>query len=163
MRRLRYISGAVLSIGALLLFTGPGRAATPGPSASLVLAAIVARHAPLLGHAEKAEIARLANGNLGTGGTRRLAVQASQVKCRISDVDITARRCVVRFDRRAVTLTGLRANELYATLLEAGVQPGGAAGSIYADISDLRCVIDPAELRQRAGGGASCSFRSGPG
>ncbi len=85
------------------------------------------------------------------------------MKCRISDVDITARRCVIRFDRQAVTLTGRCANELYATLLEAGVRPEGAAGSIYAEVSHLRCVIDPAELRQKAGGGAGCSFRSGPG
>ena len=43
-----------------------------------------------------------------------------------------------------------------------GVQPDGAAGTIYRAIYKLRCTIDPREVSQNAGGGAACTYRLNP-
>ena len=37
---------------------------------------------------------------------------------------------------------------------EIGVQPDGAAGSLL----NLKCTIDPNELKQKSGGGAKCQY-----
>ena len=39
--------------------------------------------------------------------------------------------------------------------------PGGDAGSVTESLSKLNCTLDPAEIKQKAGGGASCSFETG--
>jgi hypothetical protein len=58
-------------------------------------------------------------------------------------------------------LKGRRANELNATALEAGVPSEGAAGSIFESFSHLVCTIDPNDIKQKAGGGANCTFDTG--
>jgi hypothetical protein len=60
-----------------------------------------------------------------------------------------------------VTLRGRAAHELFATIEELGVVPSGAAGSFFIGVSGLKCTIGPAELRQKDGGGAACSFGAG--
>jgi hypothetical protein len=94
---------------------------------------------------------------------RKISVTANSIGCRISNVDIAACRCDLVFeDRRRgdreVSLTGRAANELFATLVAAGVVPGGAAGSTVEKLNKLVCTIDPNEVRQKAGGGADCVF-----
>ena len=42
-----------------------------------------------------------------------------------------------------------------------GVVPEGAAGSNIESLSKLNCTINPREVRQKAGGGAQCSFETG--
>ena len=37
----------------------------------------------------------------------------------------------------------------------------GAAGSVFEGLSKLDCTIDPAEIKQKAGGGANCTFNPG--
>jgi hypothetical protein len=37
----------------------------------------------------------------------------------------------------------------------------GAAGSITASIMKLECTIDPMVIKQKAGGGADCTFETG--
>jgi len=43
----------------------------------------------------------------------------------------------------------------------AGVPSDGAAGSVFESLSKLNCTIDPAEIKQKAGGGANCAFETG--
>jgi hypothetical protein len=38
------------------------------------------------------------------------------------------------------------------------VPPDGAAGTIYEQLSNLECVVDPAEIEKKAGGGARCTY-----
>ncbi|HEY0185223.1 MAG TPA: hypothetical protein VGC09_20680 [Rhodopila sp.] len=145
----------------LLLLSGAKvAAADSGPGASLMLAAILAPHSPLLNATEKATIARIAAGDLESPADTmsRITLTATDLECRTSHVDITSRSCEIRFGDQSVMLTGRDANELFATLLETGVTPSGAAGSIFAGLSQLSCVLDLASLREKAGGGAECSF-----
>jgi len=132
-----------------------------GPGSRLMLAAIVAQHSPLVSVIEKRTMADLAAGNLVLGArkSRSITVTAADVECRASNVDITSRSCRIRFDHRTVTLKGRDANELFATLAEMGIEPTGAAGSVFIGLSQLSCVVDPGELWQKAGGGIECSFK----
>jgi hypothetical protein len=83
------------------------------------------------------------------------------VVCRVSNVDITSRSCELTFGSQKRTLTGREANELFATAVVAGIAPEGAAGSSIASVSKLKCTLDPNEIKQKAGGGAECSFETG--
>jgi hypothetical protein len=149
----------------LLLSIQKVDAADLGPGIRLILAAIVAQHSPLLSGIEKRTIAQLAVGNLEfrTSLSRSIAVTASNLECRASNIDITSRTCKIQFDHRATDLKGREANELFATLLEMGVVPAGAAGSIFIGLSQLNCLVYPRELRQKSGGGVACKFEASTG
>jgi hypothetical protein len=54
-----------------------------------------------------------------------------------------------------------RAHELFATVGEVGVPLDGAAGTMFEALSHFDCTINPHEIQQKAGGGASCSFDPG--
>jgi hypothetical protein len=54
--------------------------------------------------------------------------------------------------------TGKVAPPKPAAVAEAGVPSEGAAGSIFEAVSNLDCTMDPTEVKQKAGGGAHCSF-----
>ena len=47
------------------------------------------------------------------------------------------------------------------TLALAGVPSDGAAGSIFESLSKLSCTLDPKAIKDKAGGGADCSFEPG--
>jgi hypothetical protein len=93
---------------------------------------------------------------------KKLSVSADTVMCRISNVAIAERRCEITFKKGKHSLKGRAANELYATLASAGVTAEGAAGSMIESISKLSCTLDLGEIKQNAGGGADCSWESGP-
>lgn len=132
-----------------------------GPTA-LALAAVVARHSSLPAY-EKRMMARLfAGGSIFLIAAKaRFSVTADNIVCRTSNVDIAARSCELTFKVRRKTLKGREANELYATAATAGVAAEGAAGSNIESLSKLNCAIDAKEIRQKAGGGAQCSFETG--
>jgi len=138
----------------------PGSASGP---AALALAAVIAQHSPAVRAFDRRVIARLFRGNTRFGFTpnTKISVDADSVVCRVSNVDITSRSCELTFGSRKRTLTGREANEVGATAAAAGVPSEGAAGSSIESISKLRCTIDPNEIMQKAGGGASCSFETG--
>jgi hypothetical protein len=46
-------------------------------------------------------------------------------------------------------------------LTTAGIASEGAAGSVVESVSKLVCTVDPNEIKQKAGGGADCSFMTG--
>jgi hypothetical protein len=154
------------NLAALALFLFPAAAsAAPaivtGPTA-LALAAVVTQHSSLPAY-DKQIMARLFAGNHAFlyVTKKKLSVTADTVVCRTSNVDIAARSCELTFPISKKTLRGREANELYATAAVAGVSPEGAAGSNIESFSKLNCTVDPTEIRQKAGGGAECSFETG--
>jgi hypothetical protein len=129
-----------------------------GPAA-LALAAVVAEHAPLIRYRRRV-IARLFDGKVVFDNTK-IAVTADSVVCQTSNVDITSRSCELTFGTSKRTVRGRQANEIYATIATAGVASEGAAGSTLESISKLHCTIDPRKIKQKAGGGADCTFETG--
>ena len=136
-------------------------ATVTGPTA-LALAAVVAQLSSLPAY-DKRVMSRLLAGDsiFFIAAKTRVSVTADTIVCRTSNVDITARSCELTFATSKKTVKGREANELYATAATAGVAAEGAAGSNIESFSKLNCAIDPKEIRQKAGGGAQCSFETG--
>ena len=133
-----------------------------GPTA-LAMAAVVAPYSPLLNPGERKVIALLFDGNSKISyPLKKLSVSADTVMCRVSNVAIAERSCEITFKTGKRSLKGRAANELYATLASAGIAAEGAAGSMIESISKLSCTLDLGEIRQNAGGGADCSWETGP-
>jgi hypothetical protein len=153
----------VLLAAAFCLATQSAWADASG-SAALSLAARVGDRSPKLSLLQKGILGVYLDGRamaryLGGGA---IEVKADAVDCRIGNVDIADKACTLTFGPKAVTVKGRDAQALYATLVEAGIAPSGAAGSFHASLTNLACAIDPAEVRQKAGGGARCTFSPGP-
>jgi hypothetical protein len=127
-------------------------------SSALALAALVARCSPDLSAADKKTVATLFAGSTGVAGTRKISVTADKVTCRTSNVDLTSRSCEVTYKSGKRTMKGREANELFATMALAGISPEGAAGSNFESVSKLKCTLDVGQIKQKDGGGASCSF-----
>jgi hypothetical protein len=137
-------------------------AASVNGNGALALAALIAEQSPQLTAMQKSAMARLLNGNVAPfPANATIAVTADKAVCRASNVDIAAHSCALTFGSRTVNLKGRRAHELYATIGEVGVAPDGAAGSAFEALSHLNCTINPSEIAQKAGGGASCNFDPG--
>lgn len=92
-----------------------------------------------------------------------IKVVAKAVTCRASNVDISEHDCTLDFGGALRRLDGRTAHELFATLIENGVASDGAAGSEFEAVSNLSCTVKPAEVKAKAGGGATCTFTAGPG
>jgi hypothetical protein len=154
----RLVSLCILS--AILATAAPAWAAstTVNGSAALALAGVVAPNAPDLSTADKKEVAAFFDGNTSTSYKTKITVTADKIVCRVSNVDITARSCELTFGKTVKKLTGRAANEIDATEAMAGVPSDGAAGSIFEGLSKLSCTLDPAALKDKGGGGASCSY-----
>lgn len=156
--RLAIVVLSLLTGGASIASAAPGSA--NGPSA-LALAGVVALYSPLLTGDEREAVAAFFVGQTGVRYARKITVTADKIVCRVSNVDITARSCELTFKGARQTITGRRASEVFATEAMAGVPAEGAAGSVFESLSKLSCTIDPAEIKAKAGGGASCSFETG--
>ena len=147
---------AILTIP-LLLANYPAFAGSIDGNGALALAALVAEHSPNVKAHDKFLLEKFLNGQT-YGSKKKITVAAGAVTCRASDVDITQHSCDLTFGAKKVATQGRKAHELYATLAEVGVPPEGTAGSVVEAVSNLECAIDPAELKQKAGGGAHCTF-----
>jgi hypothetical protein len=125
-------------------------------SGALALAALVGNVAPSLGAAEKSALMKLLDGktDFSFPAGKAATVAAQKITCRAGNVDITSHSCDLTFGGQVVSLKGRSAHELFATLAEIGVQPDGAAGSLL----NLKCTIDPNEVKQKSGGGAECQY-----
>ncbi len=132
-------------------------------SGALALAAVVADHSTELRLYHRGIVARLFNGEFDVpfSANRKISVEADAIICRASSVDITEHSCRLTFGAARADLTGRKAHEVYATLVEVGVPSEGAAGTMYESLSHLVCTIDPHEIAQRGGGGADCTFDAG--
>jgi hypothetical protein len=156
--RLAVVVFSLLTGGTFAASAAPATA--NGPSA-LALAGVVALYSPLLTADEREAVSALFVGQSGVRYAKKISVAADKIVCRVSNVDITARSCELTFKGAKQTITGRRANEIYATEAVAGVPPDGAAGSVFESLSKLNCTLDPTEIKQKAGGGATCSFETG--
>jgi hypothetical protein len=137
-------------------------AASANGPAALALAGVVAAHSSVLGSFGRRRVARLFDGNSIIFFPKpTISVVADSILCRVSTVDITSRSCELTFGTGKRMLKGREANELFATLAAAGVASEGAAGSIVESVTQLACTLDPTEIKQKAGGGAECSFMPG--
>lgn len=154
---------AVLAVSLLACGTSAASAAsaTASGQSALALAGVVALYSPLLTSDEREAVSALFVGQTGGRYVKKIFVTADKIVCRVSNVDITARSCELTFKGAKQTITGRRANEIFATEAMAGIAPDGAAGSVSESLSKLTCTLDPAEIRKKAGGGADCSFETG--
>ncbi|MDE2362786.1 MAG: hypothetical protein KGM42_08910 [Hyphomicrobiales bacterium] len=137
------------------------QAADTSGAGALALAGLVAEHATGLSSVERQIMAKFLAGHSNVPAHAAFHVKADSVSCRASDVAIVDHSCVLKFGATTRNLAGRKAHELYATLVENGVQGDGAAGSIYESVKNLDCTIAPNEVKQN-GGGASCSYAPGP-
>lgn len=160
----RLLAAVLLTIFMQIALAPPAAAVTVAAPISLALAGVVAYYSPLLSAADRRVIARLLDGNPNVDypPSRRISVKADAVVCRMSNVDITARDCELTFGTLKRAANGRAANELYATLAAAGLTAEGAAGSMIESIGKLDCTLDPSVIRQKTGGGAECTFETGP-
>jgi hypothetical protein len=149
---------AALALSLSLACASMALAASASGSPALALAAVIAPYAPDLSPLDKVTIAALFDGETGKVAAKKIAVTAEKITCRTSNVDLTSRSCELTFKGGKHSLTGREANELFATMALAGIAPEGAAGSNIAGISKLTCTLDIAAIKQKDGGGASCSF-----
>jgi len=133
-----------------------------GGSGGLALAALVGAQSPTVNAQQKTALADMLNGNLGFPGREKITVKADKVSCRASNVDISAHSCELTFGGATRSITGRAAHELYATLIESGVHGDGAAGSIFENVAMLACTIDVGAVKDKAGGGADCTFTPNP-
>lgn len=155
---------SLVAVGLVLAaVTQSAAAAMESGYGALALGALVGSYSPILTGQEKAVLAGLLDGKaLDKSSRAAIKIDADAVVCRAGDVDIATFQCELKFGGKKVELTGRHANELFATIGETGGQPDGAAGTIYEGLHAMRCVIDPAGIAQRDGGGATCSFSPGP-
>ncbi|WP_294532511.1 hypothetical protein [uncultured Rhodoblastus sp.] len=154
------MKATVLFILSLSLAGLPALAATISGNGALSLAALVGQQSPHLTTAQKALLLKYLNGKARAPYPKgkEVVVKADSARCRISNVDIAAHSCDLQFGAKTVSLSGRKAHELYATLIENGVPSDGAAGSIYEATGALTCKIVPAEVAQEAGAGAKCDY-----
>jgi hypothetical protein len=151
-----------LGQAAAVAIMAEAEAASANGPAALALAGVVASHSSVLGSFGRRRVARLFDGTSAIlFPNPKISVVADSIVCKASTVDITSRSCELTFGAGKRTLKGRAANELYATLVAAGVATEGAAGSTVASVTMLDCTLDPNEIKQKAGGGAECSFMTG--
>jgi hypothetical protein len=144
----------------MFLGLASARAGSVTGQAALALAGVVAPASHVLSMTEKEAVATLFAANSTIPYRKKIIVTADKIVCRVSNVDITARSCEVKFKTKKQTLNGREANELFATEAVAGIPADGAAGSNFESLSKLNCTLDPAQLKQKAGGGAECSYEA---
>ena len=150
---------AVLS-QALVPAASAAPASTSG-TAAFAVAAVLNSHWSVVGPFERRAIARLFRGSTAIfPPNRKISIVVDSIMCRVSNVDLTARSCDVMLRGGKRSLTGRDANELYATLANAGIMPEGAAGSMIVSITKLDCTIDPSMIKQKDGSGAECKYET---
>jgi len=130
-------------------------------STALALAGVIAPLSPDLTGPEKKAVAMLFAANPDIPYKKPIVVTAGRIVCRTGNVDITVRSCEVTFGKKAKTVNGSTANEIFATEALAGIAADGAAGSNFESLSKLSCTIDPNAIRRRDGSGADCTFQPG--
>jgi hypothetical protein len=131
---------------------------------TLALAALVGANSPDLTQKQKTWLALALDGKIAAVPAKsgRITVKAAHVTCIGLAGDPTNHSCNLDFGQsHQVTITGRIAHELYATIGEADVPVGPAAGQRFESIQNLSCTIDFDALRQIQGG-AQCNLTCGP-
>ena len=128
---------------------------TIGNHSAVALAGVVAPYSSLLPN-RKVVMAKLFDGHDPT--FPQFTVMADSITCFAGDVAINTFNCALKFGTNTINVTGRKAHEIFATLIEAGVPANGTAGKIYEALLQLSCTIDPNVIKQNTGAGASCTF-----
>ena len=144
-----------LSLPLLLASQSVWAANTIGNHSAVALAGVVAPYSPL-SPIRKAVMALLFNGQKPT--FPQITITANSITCFAGDVSINTFNCALTFNNGTINVTGRKAHEIFATLIEAGVPANGTAGKIYEALLQLSCTIDPYVIKQNTGAGASCTF-----
>jgi hypothetical protein len=133
-----------------------------GPSA-LALAAVTAAYDTGLPANDRLVVESLFDGkdNIAYPKGKKITVKAKAIICHASNVDIANFSCELSFKAGIVNLTGRRAHELFATLSDAGVEADVGAGQIFEAVKTLVCTLEPSEIEDKGGGGATCTFTAG--
>lgn len=150
-------SASALAALAFVSLATPARAGSVDGSAALAPAAIASEKSSQVKAVDRLILLKLLNGQL-TVPPKKITVVADAIGCKTSNVDITLNSCDLSFGTKKIVLRGAKARELYATLAEAGAPSDGGAGSLFEALSALDCAIDTAEVKQKAGGGASGKY-----
>ena len=140
-----------------LALPGAALAGVVNGNEALMLSGLVGIRSPAVSAPNRARLTRFMDGVVAAGPA--FNVIASNVSCRSSTVDIAGNSCVLTFGSRTVSLRGRMAHELGATMIAAGLQAEGAAGSSFVAADDLRCRVEPTVIAQNGGGGAECRWR----
>ncbi|MBV8454861.1 MAG: hypothetical protein JOZ29_21705 [Deltaproteobacteria bacterium] len=156
--------GLSLTLGKGIIAAAPAAPASANGPTALALAAVMGQYSSMLSPRDRYLLARLFNADftIRSYADQKISVKVKTIVCRTSNVDITARSCELKFGKHGCILNGHRANELNATIVQAGVSLEGAAGSNVLSLSHLVCTIGLNEIMQKAGGGAECTFNTGP-
>src|SRR5262245_3935299 len=93
-------------------------------ASALAVAALVGEHSPKLSADEKALLSGYLESRPAPPQSHvgRFRVDADRVLCRGGNVDIIAHSCELTFGATTARIEGRRAHELFATLIELGVQ-----------------------------------------
>jgi len=169
MSRIRGACKRLSGVAIALVIVTAARVASAVPmtvdgQAALALGALVGEHSPSLSSLQKRTIRLIFDGDQ-TGPfptTLAITVQADSILCRVSNVQVAIRSCVLTFGGHSRKLTGRAAHEIYSSLVEVGNPSNGAAGTIFESLNRLSCTIDPQALRRNDGGGAHCAFTPAP-
>jgi hypothetical protein len=153
---------APISLAVMLMSTGVANAEAGKVTgqAALALAGVVAAASHRLSTGEKEAVAMLFAANSSIPYKKKIVVAADKIVCRVGNVDITARSCELTFGKTMKTINGRAASEMFATEAMAGIAADGAAGSMVESLSKLSCTLDPQVIRDKAGGGAECTFEA---
>jgi hypothetical protein len=129
-------------------------------SGALALAALAAAHSPSVNARDKSVLKDFLNGetNVSYPPQKKITVAADAVTCRASNVDITAHSCDLTFGSQKAAIQGAKAHELYAALIEVHAEQDAGPGTVFAAVSKLICIIDPAGVKAKDGSGAHCEF-----
>jgi len=125
---------------------------------ALILAALVTEQSPKATAASRAVLASLVErrSKVRYPSSNKINVKADAVSCKMSRYDADEFSCELTFDTKTFTARGRKARELYDAL--PSDVASGAMGEYFEELTNLNCVIDPAEVRQKKGGGAQCAY-----
>ena len=138
-----------VAFGIALMLAGPAAAAEAMGNGALSLAALVGLRSPAQTAVEKYLLSAYLAGRPKADYSRgkKVVVRANEATCRISNVDITAKSCDLKFGASSVSVLGGQAQALYATMIEVGVPPSGAGRLDHRERQG-------AGVHDRPGGGA---------
>lgn len=151
---------ASVAFAVALLSCSAAQANSTGGHAALSLAEAVGAQSPLLSFFHKFALQQFRNGSTTFGGpTGSFTFTAASIDCGAGDVDITHHYCRLTFGSLpTIQINGAAAQQLFATLIEAGDPSDGTAGTIHEAVTALSCTVDIGQVKAKAGGGATCTY-----
>ncbi len=115
----------------------------------------------MVSFAHKVTLTKFRAGNTSFASSNApFTFSAAAIDCGASNVDITHYRCRLTFGSSTIDIVGAAAQQLFATLIQAGVPGDGAAGTIHEAVTALSCTVNVGQVKQRAGGGGDLQLHA---